>query len=134
MKFAKAMITATAIFALAIPVMASNGHVVKESNGQNNTGYLNMVDNNSGGQQLLARGGGGRGGGNGAGSGSGHKYGTGTGNSNGSGRNGSAYGTGDETGQRGGGYGPGDGEGNSGGPQDGTVTGPKTGDCDQDQT
>ena len=126
MKFTKAMITAAAIFALALPAMAGNSHVRKENNDGTGFGYLNMVDNSAGGRQLLARGGAGRGGGNGAGKGSGHKNGTGNGG------NGSANGPGDGTGQRGGGYGPGDGTGNGGsGPGDGSGNGPKTGDCDQ---
>ena len=126
MKFTKAMITAAAIFALALPAMAGNSPVMKENNNLTGVGYLNLVDNNSGGRQLLARGGAGRGGGNGAGKGSGHKNGTGNGG------NGSANGPGDGTGQRGGGYGPGDGTGNGGsGPRDGSGNGPKTGDCDQ---
>ena len=131
MKFKKVIVTTAAIFALSIPAMASNNHVMKESNRQSSMSYLNIVDHSTDGQQLLARGGGGRGGGNGAGNGSGHKYGS----RNGSGRNGSAQGPADGTGQRGGGYGAGDGTGNGGsGPKDGSGNGAKTGDGDCPQT
>ena len=127
MKVSKAILSTAAVLMLAVPVMASNNHVMKKSNDRSVTSSFNLIDDSATGQQLLARRGGGNGGGKGAGNGSGHRYGAG----DGSGRSGSSYGTSDRTGQRGG-NGPGDGTGNGGsGPKDGSGNGQKSGDCPQ---